>query len=92
MVSTSLYLAEQFQVWKPESTQESKGEGSWKQEQKSASSSSTNTWKLGPSVNTEKIEKYSGTVRVQMHHYLGKVLQVHSEEAGTHGVINQRIG
>ena len=73
MASTSPYPTEQPQVWKPDSTQESKGEGSWKQEQKSAISSSTSTGKQGPSVNKEKIGKTSGTERVPMHHYMGKV-------------------
>ena len=75
MASTSPYPAEQPRVWKPESTQESKGEDSEKQEQKSASFSSTCTWKQEPSVNQNKIEQDSGTVRAPLHHYFGKVCQ-----------------
>ena len=69
MASTSPDPAEQSQVWKPESIQERKQEDFGKTEQKSASSSSTCTWKQEQSVTKNKIENDSGTVRDPMHHY-----------------------
>ena len=81
---TSPYPTEQSQEWRPESTQEervwkqdreSKGEGSWKQEQRGQSSHSTCHWKQGQNVGRNKIETDSGSVRTPMHHYLGNIHQ-----------------